>query len=144
MKKKVTNAEELSEAIAELELKAAAQKKNIQEIFADLSEKLKPVNLIRNTTRAVFSDIHKEDVWNALIGVGTGILSRRLILGRTRGLIGKTLGRAVQWGMAALVSKNAEKIKEKAGEWIDMIFKSHKTDPGHTTAPVQKQVPINN
>ncbi|HCL84296.1 MAG TPA: hypothetical protein DIC22_09985 [Chitinophagaceae bacterium] len=142
MKKKVTNAEELAEAIAELELKAAVQKKQIQEIFADLSENMKPVNLIRNSAKAVFSDIHTEDVLNALIGVGTGILSRRLILGRTRGLIGKTLGRAVQWGMAALVSKNAEKIKEKAGEWIDMIFKKHKTDSDRTPATGPKQVPV--
>ncbi len=142
MKKKVTNAEELAEAIAELELKAAVQKKHIQEIFADLSENMKPVNLIRNSASAVFSDIHTEDVLNALIGVGTGILSRRLILGRTRGLIGKTLGRAVQWGMAALVSKNAEKIKEKAGEWIDMIFKKHKTDSNRSPAPGPKQVPV--
>ena len=142
MKKKVTNAEELAEAIAELELKAAAQKKHVQETFADLSENMKPVNLIRNGARAVFSDIHTEDVLNALIGVGTGILSRRLILGRTRGLIGKTLGRAVQWGMAALVSKNADKIKEKAGEWIDMIFKKHKTDSNHSPAPGPKQVPV--
>ena len=128
MKKPITNSEELEEAIAALELKAAAQKREIGETFAEVSEDLKPLNLVKNGVRSVFSSEHKGELFNALIGLGSGLLSRKLILGRTNGFIGKTIGKAIQWGMAGIVSQNAEKIKEKAGGIIDRLFKKHPKD----------------
>lgn len=129
-----TNSDELAAAIAELELKAAAQKMDMEETFAAVSENLKPLNLVKNGVRSVFSGEHKEDVFNALIGLGSGFLSRRLLLGKSNGIVGKTVGKAIQWGMAGLVSKNAEKIKEKAGDLIDRFFKKNKPASRHTPA----------
>ncbi|HEV7423687.1 MAG TPA: hypothetical protein VGO21_00700 [Candidatus Paceibacterota bacterium] len=123
MKKTITNSEELEEAIAALELKAKAQRKEIEVTFNAVSENLKPVNLVKNGFRSVFSGEHKGELLNALIGLGSGLLSRKLILGKTNGFVGKTVGKAIQWGMAGLVSQNAEKIKEKAGGIIDRLFK---------------------
>ena|ERR1700759_5540047 len=123
MKKSITNSEELAEAIAILELKATAQKREIQEAFHVVEEEFKPVNLVKNGFRSVFSGENKGDLLNALIGLGSGVLSRKLILGKSSGFIGKTVGKAIQWGMAGIVSKNAERIKEKAGEIIDRLFK---------------------
>ena len=134
MKRNITNCDELNEAIAELELKAAAQKRDIQETFAAVSENLKPMNLVKSGFRSVFSGEHREDLVNALIGLGSGFLGRKLILGKANGFVGKTVGKAIQWGMAGLVSKNAEKIKEKAGELIDRLFRKHKT--------VSKDIPV--
>ena len=126
MKKSITNSEELAEAIAVLELKAAAQKREVEEAYYVVSEEFKPLNLVKNGFRSVFSGENKGDLLNALIGVGSGLLSRKLILGKTNGFIGKTVGKAIQWGMAGLVSQNADKIKEKAGGIIDRLFK-HKS-----------------
>jgi len=123
MKKSITNSEELDEAIAALELKAKSQKREIEESFYVVSESLQPVNLVKNGFRSVFSSEHKGELFNALIGLGSGLLSRKLILGKTNGFVGKTVGKAIQWGMAGLVSQNAEKIKEKAGGIIDRLFK---------------------
>jgi hypothetical protein len=132
IKRQINNTHDLMQAIAELEHRAAFQKKDIQETFAAVSENLKPMNIIKSGVRSVFSGEHKEDLVNALLGLGTGFLSRKLILGRTSGIVGKTVGKAIQWGMAGLVSKNAEKIKEKAGELIDKIFKKDKTGSNHS------------
>lgn len=140
MIRKVKNTDDLALAIAELELKAAVQKKDLQESFIAVSENLRPVNLIKNGVRSVFSGEHKEELVNVLIGLGTGILSRKLILGKTSGFVGKTVGKAIQWGMAGLVSKNAEKIKEKAGELIDKIFHKHKPGSNHSPAPDEKRI----
>jgi hypothetical protein len=131
MKKQIRNSDELEKAIAELELKAAAQKRNIDETFTIVTENLKPLNLVKNGVRSVFSPEHREDLVNALIGLGTGILSRKLLLGRARGIFGKTAGKAVEWGIAGLVSNNAEKIKEKAGLLIDKLFRK-KARSNHT------------
>jgi hypothetical protein len=140
MKKKICNADDLSQVIAELELKEAAQRIDLQETFSAVSENLKPLNLFKNGVRSVFSGEHKGELVNVLLGLGTGILSRKLILGKTNGFVGKTVGKAIQWGMAGLVSKNAEKIKEKAGELIDKIFKKHKAESNHSPAPDQIRI----
>jgi hypothetical protein len=129
MKRQANNAEDLGRAIAQLELLEAAQKREIERTFMEVSENLKPMNLVKSGVRSVFSAEHKEDLINGLIGLGTGFLSRRLLLGRTNGVVGKTVGKAIQWGMAGLVSKNAEKIKEKAGEIIDRLFKRKPVSP---------------
>jgi hypothetical protein len=129
MQKTIRNSEELAEAIAALELKAAAQKREIEETLTVLSENLKPINLVKNGFRSVFSAEHKGDLFNALIGLGSGLLSRKLILGKANGFVGKTVGKAIQWGMAGLVSQNAEKIKEKAGGIIDRLFKHKAKSP---------------
>jgi hypothetical protein len=131
MKRILKNADDLSRAIAELEIIAAAQKKEIQESFAIVSENLKPANLVKSGVRSVFSGNYKEDLLNVLFGVGTGFLSRRLILGKPHGFVSKTVGKAIQWGMAGLVSKNADRIKEKAGEVIDWIFRKNKRESNH-------------
>jgi hypothetical protein len=129
MKKTITNSEELAEAIAVLELKVASQRREIEETFTAVSENLKPLNLMKNGFRSVFSGEHKGELLNALIGLGSGLLSRKLILGKSNGFVGKTIGKAIQWGMAGLVSQNAEKIKEKAGGIIDRLFKRRKESP---------------
>jgi len=123
MKKTITNSEELAEAIAALELKAKAQRRDIEETFHAVAEDLQPFNLVKNGLRSVFSSEHKGELFNALIGLGSGLLSRKLILGKSTGFVGKTVGKAIQWGMAGLISQNAEKIKEKAGGIIDRLFK---------------------
>ena len=135
MKKQVTNSNELASAIAELEQKAAAQKRDIRETYAAVSENLKPLNLVKSGVRSVFSRENQGDLLNGLIGLGTGFLSRKLLVGKKNGVIGKTVGKAVQWGMAGFVSRNAEKIKEKAGVIIDKLFKKEKQNTRHSQAP---------
>ncbi len=127
MKIKVTNAEELAVAIAALEAKAETQKRDLQDTYASVSDNLRPLNLVKSGVRSVFSGEHKEELFNVLIGLGSGFLSRKLLLGNSKGILGKTVGKAIQWGMAGLVSKNAESIKEGAGNIIDRIFKKNKT-----------------
>lgn len=140
MYKKPENADDLSRAIAELEVKAANQKKEIEKTFAVVSENLKPVNLVRSGVRSVLSGNHNDDLVNILIGLGTGFVSRKLILGKPRGFVQKTLGKALQWGMTGLVSKNAESIKEKAGKVIDWVFKKTKSDTNHIPSPADESV----
>jgi|SRR5664279_6244716 len=138
MYKKPENAEDLSRAIAELELIAAAQKKEIDNTFVVVTENLKPANLVKSGVRSVLSGTHNDELVNILIGLGTGFISRKLLLGKPHGFVGKTVGKALQWGMAGLVSKNAEGIKEKAGMVIDWIFRKTKSGPNHMPPPAAK------
>jgi hypothetical protein len=137
MYKKPENANDLSRAIAELEEKASRQKKEIEETFLIVSENLKPANLFKNGVRSVLSGSHNDELVNILIGLGTGFVSRKLLLGKPHGFVGKTVGKALQWGMAGLVSKNAESIKETAGKVIDRIFRKSKSGSNHVSLPAE-------
>lgn len=129
MKRKVNNAEDLAQRISELEIKAEAQRKDLGETYKRVADNLKPLNLIKSGVRSVFTEEHRGDLINALFGLGTGMLSRKLLLGRAKGFLGKSIGKAFEWGIAGLVTNNAEKVKEKAGLWIDKIFrKKHSTN----------------
>jgi hypothetical protein len=136
MYKKPETAEDLAGSIAELELIAARQRKEIQNTYEIVSDNLKPANLVKSGIRSVLSGTHNDDLMNILIGMGTGFLSRKLIIGKPRGFMGKTVAKALQWGMTGLVSKNAEAIKEKAGHIIDWIFKKHRKGDNHVPPKV--------
>ena len=123
VKVQLRNGEELTKRIAELEARASHQKIELQETFGEVTESLKPMNLMKSGFRSVFTSEHKGDILNAVIGLGSGFISRKLLLGKSTGFVGKTVGKAIQWGMAGIVSKNADKIKEKAGQIIDKILK---------------------
>jgi len=131
MKLKLENAQDLNRAITELEIKAATQKKEIQESFSIISENLKPANLVKSGVQSVLSGNHKEELKNILIGMATGFISRKLFIRKSNGFARKTLGNVIQWGITGLVSKNADLIKEKAGVLIDRIFRKHKKDAKH-------------
>jgi|GEM_PF-222263 hypothetical protein len=135
MKPKVTNAAELDQAIEDLKKKSARQKIEMQEAFHEVTQSLKPANLVKNGMRSVLGGEGKTDILNALIGIGSGMLGRKLLIGRSSGIVKKTLGKVVQWGMAGIISRNAEKIKEKAGEIIDKVFKKHNSHPPASSLP---------
>ncbi|MDP9041849.1 MAG: hypothetical protein M3N30_07695, partial [Bacteroidota bacterium] len=73
--------------------------------------------------------------------MGTGLLSRKLIIGKANGFVGKTVGKVIQWGMTGLVSKNADKIKEKASEIIDRFFRKHKATSNHIPVAIERPNP---
>ncbi len=139
MKKLVKNSKDLGQAIAELELKAASQRKDIEQTFSSVAENLKPLNLVRNGVRSIFSPEHREELVNVLFGLGTGVLSRKLLIGKGKGILSKTVGKAMEWGIAGLVSNNAEKIKEKAAALIDKIFRK-KSGSNHTPESDRNQL----
>ena len=107
----------------------------MQEAFHEVTQSLKPANLVKNGMRSVLGGEGKTDILNALIGIGSGMLGRKLLIGRSSGIVKKTLGKVVQWGMAGIISRNAEKIKEKAGEIIDKVFKKHNSHPPASSLP---------
>lgn len=113
---------DLRNQIVELERKENIQKNEVQNCFANLMEDLKPGNLIKNMSRSIFSGSNKENLTNSLIGLGTGMFGRKLIIGNSHNFFGKSIGKIIQWGTAGVVAKNADKIKVKAVELISKLF----------------------
>ncbi len=126
----VTNIEELNTAIAELELKAEQQKEQMLTSFDGVKESLKPMNLLKQTVHSTFSPDKKSDLVGTALGLGSGLLGRKLLFGSSSGILGKLLGAAVEFGLGGIVAKNADRIKEKGSEWLDHFLprkKKHAT-----------------
>ncbi len=117
MRTEFKNQQDLDQAIAFLEKKSEIQQNIIANNFFRLQEDLTPINLIKK---------HKEIILIGLLGLGTGYLIRKLLIKKSAGIMAKITGSLVQWGIAALLSKNADKIRSNVGPVARRVLKRHK------------------
>jgi hypothetical protein len=119
---KITTSAELKEAIIKLEYEQSMKGELIKEQFHQVIESLKPVNLIKNTFRDVTgSPFIRDNLLGSTVGLATGYLSRRLIVGASGGIIKKILGSVLQFGVSRIVARNPDAIKS-VGQRIGRIF----------------------
>lgn len=125
----INNREELRAAILDLEDRKQREKQQLLDNFHDFTESLKPLNLIRSTfikvkeTPGITGNILK-----ATVGLGVGFLSKRLLLGKSPGILKKILGSAIELGVAGLVTKKSETIKSSGIRFLRNLFGSKSQD----------------
>jgi len=91
--KKILKAEELKNAILELEAKKIVSEEALKKQFHETVETLKPANIIKNTVSEVTaSPQFKHNILNLVIGLGAGYLTRKVAVGRKAGLLARTVG----------------------------------------------------
>ena len=121
----IKNSEDLKIAIRELEEKELRQKQQIKADFHAYKETLTPINLLKSTFNKVKETPGiTSTVLKATLGLGAGILSKKLFLGKSPGIFRRVVGSAVQMGLAGLVAKKSDVIKENSGNLIKKIFGS--------------------
>ena len=107
--KKIHNSEDLKNAIIELERKRNVEEAAIKYQFKETCETLKPANILKNTVSEVAaSPKFRHNILNIAIGLGAGYLSKKVVVGRSAGLLKRTLGTALQFGVASLVAKRED------------------------------------
>lgn len=115
----------LKTAIAELEIKQAAQAAQIGQQFTVIKEIIKPVNLIKNVFHQVAeSDEIKDNVLNTGIGIGAGYLSKVLFEGATHSAARKFLGTILMFGVSNFTAKHSIHIKAAALTIIDTVIEN--------------------
>ena len=114
----------LNETIVLLQNKRADELKLLKEQFYLTYESLKPINIIKSTVHEVTSspDI-KNSLLNNIIGLTTGFLSKKVIIGTTNNPIKKILGTLFQFAIANIVSKHSDTIKSAGGNLLHRILK---------------------
>jgi hypothetical protein len=124
--KKIHKASELKDAIAELEAKKIVTEEALKRQFHETLETLKPANILKNTvTEVSASPQFRHNILNLLLGLGAGYVSRKIMVGKKTGLLAKSLGTALQFGVTSLVAKNKENdetVKHKRGGLLRRIF----------------------
>lgn len=121
--KLITTSAHLKLAIQELELKQANELILLKEQFNKTSESLKPINLIKSTFKhAVASPDLKANVFNAVIGLATGVVAKKLMIGKTINPLKKLLGVILEMTVANKVTKNADEIKSTGSTIFKKLF----------------------
>lgn len=124
--KKIHRAEELKNAILELEAKKAVTEEALKRQFHETVETFKPSNILKNTVSEVSaSPQFKHNLFNLAVGLGAGYLTKKIAVGRKAGLLARTMGTALQFGVASFVAKNKaneQTVGQKKGSLLQRIF----------------------
>jgi hypothetical protein len=110
---KINNISELDTAIKRLERKKLLLEENLKDDFHTLLQSLKPTNILKNTIHEVQESPElKHNLLKVVLGLGAGYFSRKLIVGKSAGIVKKALGAALQYGITSFVAKKNGKEEE--------------------------------
>ena len=124
--KKIYKAEELKNAILELEAKKTVTEEAMKRQFHETLEIFKPSNIVKNTVSEVSaSPQFRHNFLNLALGLASGYVTNKIATGKKAGLLAKSLGTALQFGVTSLVTKNKANEREvgsKKGSLLQRIF----------------------
>jgi hypothetical protein len=116
----IKSSEELKMVIYELEAKAIIQREELQESIHNTIESFKPLTYIKTTLNNIVSlPRRRDDTSNTIIGLGTGIILKKLVARMPGGLIKNVLAAVIQLGFTNRISKSPEAIKVLNREILD-------------------------
>lgn len=120
--------EQLKLAIVEMEIQQANDKAMLQEQFKATYANLTPANLIKNTFKDLtHNDEFKEDILDTAIGLATGYLSKKVIVGDSHNPLKQLLGVVLQMAVTNLVTNNTDAIKSTLMGFINKISNKKET-----------------
>lgn len=102
----------LKEKIALLENQQAIELYALREQIHATYESLKPLNFLKNTLEEVSSSPDlKDNILNNVIGLTSGYLSKKILVGSTHNPIKQLVGTLLQFTIGNVVAKHSETIK---------------------------------
>lgn len=134
MEKKYT-VESLRDRIRELEIQQKEEGLILKKRLNETYEMFKPSNLLKS----VVSDLNStnglgEELINSAAGFATGLITKSLIIGKTKNPFVKLIGLAIQFGMTAMITKNSGAIKtvflQVVNAIMDKLGEKFEQEPG--------------
>lgn len=102
----IANTSDLDTAIKRLERKRRLQEEEMRDHFHIILESLKPTNILKHTLHEFQESTPlKHNLFKVALGLGAGYFSRKLVIGKSAGLVKKALGTALQYGITQFVAK---------------------------------------
>ena len=109
----------LKENIVLLEIEQEQNRLLLKEEFKNTFEALRPVNLFKNTFQEITeSPDFKNNLIDSIIGIATGFISKKIIVGNTHNPFKQIMGVILQLTITSMVTKNADAIKSSIMEMI--------------------------
>lgn len=107
---KIANTADLDLAIKRLERKKALMEEDLKDHVHVILESLRPTNILKHTIHEVQESTEiKHNLFKVALGLGAGYFSRKLVIGKSAGLVKKALGTALQYGITNFVAKKNDK-----------------------------------
>lgn len=122
--KPISTSADLKNAIAELKLEQQRSFAAMKEEFSRAQDNLKLANILKTTFKNIVDvpDL-KKDIFNAAIGVASGVMAKKLVAGKTRNPLSKLAGMAMEMLVANKVTQNADLIRSAGGMILNKLFK---------------------
>ncbi len=107
----------LREQIEQLKFQREEDFMHLQRQYHETVTSLSPANLIKNSIQNVASSTEvRQSLLNKVIGLATGYVSKKVVLGSSGNPIKNVIGALLQFGVAQLVSGQLDKSLEKQEE----------------------------
>ena len=118
----------LKDTIQLLETEQKIEGRLLKEQFYLTYESLKPVNLLRSSIRDVASSPYLIDnIIGTAVGLATGYLSKKIVIGTSGNIIRKFFGLLMQLGVTNTIAQHPDSIKS-IGQFIYQHFLHKKSD----------------
>ena len=112
----------LKDTIQLLEVEQEIEGRLLKEQFKKTYESLKPVNLLKSTFMEVASSPYLLDnIIGAGVGLATGYLSKKIVIGTSGNIIRRFFGLLMQLGVTNTVAQHPDTIKS-IGQFIYQYF----------------------
>jgi len=114
----------LNELILVEEMKYAHNLTQLKEQFHIAYESVKPINLIKNAFHQITASPEiKNDLVSNILGLATGFLSKRFLIGSPHNPVKKVLGTLFQFAVGNMVSRHSDGIKSIGGNLLKHFLK---------------------
>jgi hypothetical protein len=125
---KISNAAELKASIRELELKTQRQEQALKDNARSTARSFKPVNLLKialvNAKKVAETRDIRSTALSTLIGLGSGYITRKLVVGKSRNIFRRTLGTAVQAALTKFVFRKLPVWQQQSAKLITNVKKT--------------------
>lgn len=101
----ITSVETLHEAIAVLEIRRQDQEQALANQLLVIRDKLKPLNILKGTVGAIVESMSV----NAVVGMASAYLFRKLFFRSPSGIVKKVVGNLLQFGVSILIGKKGSR-----------------------------------
>ncbi len=139
MKKHSPN-DSLDEAIALIEIKRDKELIELKEQFNEILESLKPVNLIKDTFKAVSASPDlKNDIGKTALGVASGLLVKNILFRNSHNPLKIIASIVLQTVASSFASKNSDEIKSTGQKLFHAFFSKRKKTKNNVESKIYKQ-----
>ena len=112
--KKINETQILKETILLMKMKQSEEFLQLKDQYLYTFESLKPLNLIKNAFgQMATSSEFKGNILSNVIGITTGYLTKKVLLGSTHSPIKRMLGTLLQFVITNMVTKHSEKSTQE-------------------------------
>ena len=126
----ITSITGLKNAIQLLKAEQAIKGQLLKEQLYLTYESLKPVNFLKGTLKNIVSSPYLiENILGNVLGLSTGYLSKKIVVGTSTNIVRKLFGSIVQSGVSGFIAKHPGTIKSVGHLLFQHIFRKKEPVP---------------